>query len=259
MKAVILAGGYGSPWSEALTAPKPMTEIGGMPILWHIMKCYAHWGIADFVICCGDKGHAIKEFFANYYLRTADLRVDLHRRCTDIIRPPSEPWTVTLVDTGENSGTGGRLRRVREFIGGETFCFTYGDGVSDVNIPQVIAFHKQQRTCATLTAVRPTARFGAFDLPDDQTHVHWFKVKHASEEPWVSGGFFILEPTVFDYIADDAVMWEAGPMEQLAGQGQLTAFKHDGFWCRMDHPSDKRKLEALWASGKAPWKVWSDN
>jgi len=257
LKAVILAGGYGTRLAEETTIrPKPMVEIGGMPILWHIMKIYSHWGISDFIICCGYKGYMIKEFFANYHLRTCDLRVDMRTGRAEVLGSSAEPWTVTLVDTGERSGTGGRLRRVREFVGNETFCFTYGDGVSNLDVRETIAFHKRQGVKATLTAIQPPGRFGAFDLPDGETHVHWFKEKHVSEQTWVNGGFFVLEPSTFDYIADDTIMWEAEPMERLANEGQLAAFKHSGFWRCMDHLSDKMKLEELWASGQAPWKVW---
>jgi glucose-1-phosphate cytidylyltransferase len=257
LKAVILAGGYGTRLAEETTIrPKPMVEIGGMPILWHIMKIYSHWGINDFIVCCGYKGYMIKEFFANYHLRTCDLRVDMRRGRTEVIGSPAEPWTVTLVDTGEKSGTGGRLRRVRDLVGNETFCFTYGDGVSNVNIRESIVFHRQQGVQATLTAVQPPGRFGAFDLPDKETRVRWFKEKHASEQTWVNGGFFVLEPSVFDSISGDPVMWEAEPMESLAARGQLAAFKHGGFWRCMDHLSDKVHLEELWASGKAPWRLW---
>jgi glucose-1-phosphate cytidylyltransferase len=260
VKAVILAGGYGTRLAEETTIrPKPMVEIGGMPILWHIMKIYSHWGINDFIICCGYKGYMIKEFFANYRFRTCDLRVDMRQGRTDIIGSPAEPWTVTLVDTGEKTGTGGRLLRVREHVGRETFCFTYGDGVSNVNVPQTIAFHRREGVKATLTAIQPPGRFGAFDLPDNHTRVSWFKEKHASEQTWVNGGFFVLEPSVLDYIATDATMWEAEPMERLAAEGQLAAYKHEGFWRCMDHLSDKVHLEDVWASGKAPWKVWSSD
>ncbi len=257
MKAVILAGGFGTRLSEeTVVRPKPLIEIGGRPILWHIMKIYSAHGINDFVVCCGYKGHMIKDYFVNHALYNGDVRVNLRSRQVEILRADAEPWSVTLVDTGEQTGTGGRLRRVREHIGNEPFCFTYGDGVTDANIGDTIAFHKRHGMLATLLAVEPPGRFGAFDLPDSEIHVRWFKEKKRGDVGWVNGGFFILEPKVMDFIHDDAVMWEAAPMESLATSGQLAAYKHAGFWHCMDHMRDKSKLEELWASGKAPWKVW---
>lgn len=257
MKAVILAGGYGTRLAEETTIrPKPMVEIGGMPILWHIMKSYAAWDITDFIICCGYKGYMIKDFFAHYFLHSSDLRIDMRNNKMDIIGRKQEPWTVTLVDTGERTGTGGRLLRVKDLVGSERFCFTYGDGVSDINLRDSIDFHEKHKVKATLTAIQPPGRFGAFELPDNESRVRWFKEKHASESTWVNGGFFVLEPSVFDYIGGDSVMWEAEPMERLAEEGQLAAYKHRGFWRCMDHLSDKVQLEDLWSSGKAPWKKW---
>jgi glucose-1-phosphate cytidylyltransferase len=257
MKAVILAGGFGTRLSEeTVVRPKPMIEIGGKPILWHIMKIYSAHGINDFIVCCGYKGHMIKEYFVNYALHNGDMRVNLRSHQVELLRVDAEPWTVTLVDTGEQTGTGGRLRRVREHIGNEPFCFTYGDGVTDANITDVLAFHRRHELIATLLAVEPPGRFGSFDLPDTEIHVRWFKEKKRGDIGWVNGGFFILEPKAFDYIRDDSVMWEAEPMETLATGGQLAAYKHAGFWHCMDHMRDKMRLDELWASGKAPWKVW---
>jgi glucose-1-phosphate cytidylyltransferase len=257
MKAVILAGGFGTRLSEeTVVRPKPMIEIGGKPILWHIMKIYSAHGINDFIVCCGYKGHMIKEYFVNYSLHNGDMRVNLRSQKVELLRVDAEPWTVTLVDTGEQTGTGGRLRRVREHIGNEPFCFTYGDGVTDANITDNLAFHRRHGLVATLLAVEPPGRFGSFDLPDTEIHVRWFKEKKRGDVGWVNGGFFILEPKAFDYIRDDSVMWEAEPMETLAASGQLAAYKHAGFWHCMDHMRDKMRLDDLWASGKAPWKVW---
>lgn len=258
MKAVILAGGYGSRMSEETTVrPKPMVEIGDRPILWHIMKLYSAYGVNDFVICLGYKGWMIKDYFVNYHLLTCDMRVDLARNSTAIIRGCSEPWTVTLVDTGQDTQTGGRMKRVREFVGDETFCMTYGDGVCDVDLSRVLAFHRAEKALATVTAVQPPGRFGYFDLRGGQTKVASFKEKPQGEGAWVNGGFFVLEPAVFDYIEDDATRWEIEPLERLASERQLAAFKHAGFWQCMDHLRDKVYLDTLWSSGQAPWKVWT--
>jgi glucose-1-phosphate cytidylyltransferase len=257
MKAVILAGGLGTRLSEETAIkPKPMVEVGGQPILWHIMKIYSAHGINDFVICCGYKGYVIKEFFANYFLRMSNVTFDMCTNRMDVHTGNAEPWRVTLVDTGENTLTGGRLKRVREHIGNETFCFTYGDGVSDVNITELIKFHQGQGTLATLTAVQPPGRFGAIVLGKEQTRISAFQEKPDGDGAYINGGYFVLEPEVIDYIADDSTTWEQEPLQKLAHNEQLSAFKHDGFWQPMDTLKDKNYLEKLWQSGKAPWKAW---
>lgn len=257
MKAVILAGGLGTRLSEETTVrPKPMVEVGNQPILWHILKTYSSHGINDFIICCGYKGYVIKEFFANYFLRMSDVTFDMRFNQMSIHSGYAEPWRVTLVDTGESTMTGGRLRRVREHIGNETFCFTYGDGVSDVNITELIAFHKAQGTLATLTAVRPPGRFGVISLDAGDTKIHQFQEKPEGDGAWINGGYFVLEPTVIDFIAGDDTTWEQEPLKKLAELGQLSAYRHTGFWQPMDTLRDKNYLESLWQSGKAPWKCW---
>ncbi|MDL1975131.1 MAG: glucose-1-phosphate cytidylyltransferase [Deltaproteobacteria bacterium] len=257
MKAVILAGGFGTRLSEETgVKPKPMVEIGGKPILWHIMKIYSTHGINDFVICCGYKGYMIKEYFANYYLQSSDITFDLRNNKTDVHQNGTEPWKVTLVDTGGKSMTGGRLKRVKEYIGDETFCLTYGDGVTDLNINELVDFHRKQKTLATLTAVQPPGRFGAFNLDRNQDKIPTFKEKPQGDGAWINGGFFVLEPGVMDYISGDSTVWEGEPMEKLAEGGMLSAYRHRGFWHPMDTLRDKNKLEGLWKSGKAPWKRW---
>lgn len=257
MKAVILAGGYGTRISEESSIkPKPMVEIGSRPILWHIMKIYSAYGIHDFIICCGYKGYMIKEYFANYFLHVADITFDIQNNRMDIHQNKAEPWSVTLVDTGEETMTGGRLKRVREYIGDETFCLTYGDGVSDVNIQNLIAFHRENKALATVTAVQPPGRFGAFTLKEDQYRIAAFREKPHGDGAWVNGGYFVLEPEVIGYIKNDATTWEQEPMVQLAKEGQLLAYKHEGFWQPMDTLRDKKVLEDLWNSGAPPWKVW---
>ncbi|BAU41544.1 glucose-1-phosphate cytidylyltransferase [Leptolyngbya sp. O-77] len=257
MKAVILAGGLGTRLSEETTVkPKPMVEIGGQPILWHIMKIYSAHGINDFIICCGYKGYVIKEYFANYFLRMSDVTFDMRFNQMNIHSGYAEPWRVTLVDTGDNSMTGGRLRRVREHIGNETFCFTYGDGVSDVNITELVEFHRQQSTLATLTAVQPQGRFGAIALGEEQTKITQFHEKPVGDGAWINGGYFVLEPEVIDYVEDDSTVWEQEPLQKLAHMGQLSAYKHAGFWQPMDTLKDKNYLDELWKKGKAPWKTW---
>jgi glucose-1-phosphate cytidylyltransferase len=257
MKSVILAGGYGSRLSEETTVrPKPMVEIGGKPILWHIMKIYEAHGITDFIICCGYKGDMIKEYFADYFLHASDLRFDLKNNKMEVLNCHAEPWTVTLVDTGLETATGGRLRQVASYLGDEAFCFTYGDGVSDVHIRDVIAFHREQGVLVTVTAVQPPARFGALVFDESGTRVRRFKEKQSGSESWVNGGFFVIEPAAIEYITEDAQMWEFAPLERLAQEGQLAAFRHDGFWRCMDHLSDKVQLEGMWDSGAPPWKVW---
>ena len=257
MKAVILAGGYGTRISEeSAVRPKPMVEIGGKPILWHIMKIYAAHGINDFVICCGYKGYMIKEYFANYFLRTADVTFDMRDNTMQVHHTTTEPWQVTVVDTGEKTMTGGRIRRVERYLGGETFCLTYGDGVGDVDIGALLEFHRAQGRHATLTAVQPPGRFGAFVLSEDQHRIESFKEKPHGDGAWVSGGFFVLEPQALAYIAGDETVWEREPMERLAHDGQLAAFRHPGFWQPMDTLRDRNYLEELWQTGRAPWKVW---
>ena len=256
MKAVILAGGLGTRISEETsTRPKPMVEIGGRPILWHIMKIYSAHGINDFVICCGYKGYMIKEYFANYFLHMSDVTFDIANNKMEVHQKYAEPWRVTLVDTGEDTMTGGRLRRVVDYIKNEeAFCLTYGDGVSDVNITELIAFHEAQKVKATLTAVIPPGRFGALDLVDNK--VNSFREKPKGDGGMINGGFFVLSPKVIEYITGDEILWEQGPLERLAKEGGLAAFQHHGFWQPMDTLRDKQHLEELWQSGRAPWKVW---
>lgn len=257
MKAVILAGGFGTRISEeSAVKPKPMIEIGEKPILWHIMKIYSTHGINDFIVCCGYKGYSIKEYFANYYLHGADVTFDLAKRSVEIHHDSSEPWRITCVETGLSTMTGGRLRRVRQHLDDETFCMTYGDGVSDVNISDLVAFHRKQNTLGTLTAVQPPGRFGAFTLEAEDTKVPHFREKPVGDGAWINGGYFVLEPGVLDYIEGDATVFERGPMEKLSQEGQLSAFKHYGFWQPMDTLRDKNVLEEHWQSGKAPWKMW---
>lgn len=257
MKAVILAGGLGTRLSEETSIkPKPMVEVGGYPIIWHIMKIYSAHGINDFIVCCGYKGYVIKEYFANYFLHMSDVTFDLRYNQMNVHNGNAEPWKVTLIDTGASTMTGGRLKRVREYIGSEPFCFTYGDGVSDVNITKLIEFHKEQGTLATLTAVKPPGRFGAIALHEGQTAISSFAEKADGDEAYVNGGYFVLDPQVIDFIADDSIMWEHEPLTKLAEMGHLSAYRHGGFWQPMDTLRDKNKLEELWATGQAPWKVW---
>ncbi len=257
MKAVILAGGLGTRLSEETAIkPKPMVEVGGQPILWHIMKIYSAHNINEFIICCGYKGYLIKEYFANYFLRMSDVTFDMRTNRMDVHAGNAEPWRVTLIDTGESTLTGGRLKRVREHIGNETFCFTYGDGVSNINITQLVQFHQAQGTLATLTAVQPPGRFGAIALAQGQTLISSFHEKPEGDGAYINGGYFVLEPEVIDYIADDTTTWEQEPLKKLAHLGQLSAYKHDGFWQPMDTLKDKNYLEELWARQQAPWKVW---
>ena len=256
MKAVILAGGLGTRISEETsTRPKPMVEIGGKPILWHIMKSYSHHGINDFVICCGYKGYVIKEYFANYFLHMSDVTFDMTNNSMQVHQRNAEPWKVTLVDTGDETLTGGRVKRIADYVKDEeAFCLTYGDGVGDVDITKLIAFHKAQKVKATLTAVFPPGRFGALDLQNDK--VQNFREKPKGDGALINGGFFVLSPDVIDYIDGDETIWEREPMERLAKEGEMAAFSHNGFWQPMDTLRDKVHLEELWDSGKAPWKVW---
>jgi glucose-1-phosphate cytidylyltransferase len=256
MKAVILAGGLGTRISEETdTKPKPMVEIGGKPILWHIMKIYSAHGVNDFVICCGYKGYQIKEYFANYFLYMSDVTFDMSKNTMEVHQRSAEPWRVTLVDTGESTMTGGRLKRVADHIKDEeAFCLTYGDGVSDVNITDLIAFHKAQKVKATLTATLPPGRFGALQF--NGTKVNQFMEKPQGDGAMINGGFFVLSPDVLHYLGGDETIWERAPLETLAREGQLAAYQHTGFWQPMDTLRDKTHLEELWASGQAPWKVW---
>lgn len=257
MKAVILAGGFGTRISEeSAVKPKPMIEIGNRPILWHIMKSYSAHGINDFVILCGYKGHLIKDYFANYHLHTSDVTYDLKNQETIIHRNDSEPWRVTCVDTGESTMTGGRLKRAAKYIGDDTFCLTYGDGVSNVDIGASIAFHEAHGKLATLTAVQPTGRFGVFTLHSDSDAVESFHEKPKGDGAWVNGGYFVLEPGVLEHIGDDSSVWEREPMEELSKLGQLQAWKHAGFWQPMDTLRDKMLLDELLAKGNAPWIIW---
>jgi glucose-1-phosphate cytidylyltransferase len=255
MKVVILAGGFGTRISEEThLKPKPMIEIGGKPILWHIMKIYSAYGLTEFVICLGYKGYIIKEYFANYFLHTSDVTFDLSKNSMITHRRSSEPWRVTLIDTGENTQTGGRLRRVREYLGEDDFCFTYGDGVANVDIKALIAFHRAQKVLATVTAVQPPGRFGMLTLTDKK--ILGFREKPDGDGGWINGGFFVLSPRVVDYIEGDDTVWERGPLERLASEKQLAAHVHNGFWQPMDHLRDRQHLESLWTGGQAPWKVW---
>ncbi len=259
MKTVILAGGYGTRISEESSIrPKPMVEIGEKPILWHIMKIYSAYGINDFIICCGYKSYMIKEYFANYFLHMSDVTFDMKNNKMEVHTNGVEPWKVTLVDTGEGTMTGGRLRRVKDYLDNETFCFTYGDGVGNVDIKRLIDFHRKQKTLATLTAVQPPGRFGAFNLGHDEGKVATFKEKPQGDGAWINGGFFVLEPAVIDYIHGDSTTWEKEPWEKLAEAGMVSAYKHYGFWQPMDTLRDKNVLEDMWHSGEAPWKVWQD-
>lgn len=257
MKAVILAGGLGTRLSEETAVkPKPMVEIGGRPILWHIMKLYSAHGINEFIICCGYKGFVIKEYFANYFLHMSDVTFDMRFNQMNVHFGYAEPWRVTLVDTGEKTMTGGRLKRVREHIGNETFCFTYGDGVSNVDITAAVEFHKQQKTLATLTATQPPGRFGVIRLDAEENKISNFREKPSGDGAWINGGYFVLEPEVIDFIADDTTVWEQEPLIALAEKGELSAYRHTGFWQPMDTLRDRQVLEEMWKNGNAPWKVW---
>lgn len=257
MKAVILAGGLGTRLSEETsTRPKPMVEVGGRPILWHIMKMYSNHGVNEFIICCGYKGYFIKEYFANYFLHMSDVTFDMSSNEMIVHKERAEAWRVTLVDTGDNSMTGGRLRRVKEFLDGDrTFCFTYGDGVSDVDIGRLIKFHEQHGRLATLTGVYPPGRFGALEIENEQ--INSFVEKPQGDGGMINGGFFVLDSSVIDLIDDDSTVWEQEPLKELARQKQLMSYEHKGFWQPMDTLRDKAVLEELWTSGTAPWKTWS--
>jgi glucose-1-phosphate cytidylyltransferase len=257
MKVVIFAGGFGTRLSEETAVlPKPLVEIGGMPILWHIMKIYAAHGLTDFVICCGYKGHLIKRYFLDFFHRSSDLTIDLATNTVEVRRAATEPWRVTLADTGLETMTGGRLKRARDYIGDETFCLTYGDGVSDIDISELIAFHRAQGALATVTAVRQPGRFGALDLAPDSTRVNGFREKSALDGNLINGGFFVCEPGVIELVAGDATVWEEEPLRALVTKGELAVYHHGGFWQNMDTLRDRHLLQDMWESGKAPWKIW---
>jgi len=255
MKAVILAGGLGTRLSEETSLkPKPMVEIGGRPILWHVMKIYADHGVNEFVVCAGYKGYIIKEYFANYFLHMSDVTFDMKNNTMEVHRKKAEPWRVTIVDTGDNTMTGGRIKRIQEYIGDETFCCTYGDGVGNIDITKLVENHYASGNKATLTGVQPPGRFGALQISDGK--VNSFQEKPEGDGAWINGGFFALEPDVFDYISDDKSIWEREPLEKLAAKGELGIYKHKGFWRPMDTLRDKQELERLWSEGSAPWKTW---
>jgi len=256
MKAVILAGGYGTRISEETAVrPKPMIEIGGKPIIWHIMKIYSSHNINDFIICLGYKGYVIKEYFANYFLHTSDVTFDMTNNKMEVHQNSAEPWKITLVETGEKTMTGGRLKRVSDYLNpNEDFCFTYGDGVANVDVSALVAYHKNQKSMATLTAIQPPGRFGSLHLQDEK--ILGFKEKPQGDGGWINGGFFVLSPKALDYISEDSTIWEKDPLEQLSKENQLSAFFHKGFWHPMDTLRDKNYLEELWAAEKAPWKIW---
>ena len=255
MKAVLLAGGLGTRLSEEThLKPKPMVEIGGRPILWHIMKTYSAHGVNEFIICAGYRSYVIKEYFANYFLHMSDVTFDMQDNTMEVHKKRTEPWKVTIVDTGEETMTGGRLKRVKDYIGDETFCFTYGDGVGDVDIRKTIELHRQAQRKATLTAVQPPGRYGALGIDGDR--ITQFQEKPEGDGAWINGGFFVLEPSAIDYISGDSMSWERDPLERLAAEKQLTVYKHKGFWRPMDTLRDKMQLEEMWEAGKAPWKIW---
>lgn len=257
MKVVILAGGYGTRISEeSATRPKPMVEIGGMPILWHIMKGYLAYGLSEFVICCGYKGHVIKEWFSTYSLRASDVTFDMAAQTVEYHSCNAERWRVTLIDTGDGTMTGGRIKRIAPYVGKEPFCLTYGDGVSDVDIGRLVEFHRTGDALVTMTAVQPEGRFGAFVLKDEASRIEHFREKPKGDGAWINGGFFVLDPAIFDYIEGDATVWEQEPLTRLAAEGQVAAFRHSGFWLAMDTLRDRNVLEELWSSGAAPWKRW---
>jgi len=257
MKVVILAGGLGTRLSEETDLkPKPMVEIGGRPILWHIMKIYSAHGFNEFIICCGYKGYMIKEYFTNYFIHQADVTVDLGKNSVEVHRSKAEPWKITMVDTGLHTMTGGRIKRVEEYIDGKTFMLTYGDGVTNLDIKALLNFHRQNNRMATVTAVQPTGRFGAIDLGDEYL-VRSFTEKPKDSGAWINGGFFVLEPGIFSYLTEgDKTVWEQAPLEKLAREGQLSAFRHTGFWRPMDTLRDRTDLENMWNTGRAEWKIW---
>ncbi|WP_316810268.1 glucose-1-phosphate cytidylyltransferase [Pedobacter heparinus] len=256
MKVVLLAGGLGTRLSEeTVLKPKPMVEIGGMPILWHIMKIYSSHGFNDFVICLGYKGYIVKEYFANYFLHRSDVTIDLADNSINVHNSHAEPWKITLVDTGVDSMTGGRIKRIKQHIGNETFMLTYGDGVGSIDVTKLVEFHKQKGKFCTVTSVQPSGRFGALNI-GDQSEVHSFLEKPKGDGSWINGGFFVCEPEIFDYIEGDHTTWEREPMERIASEGQMVAFRHEGFWKPMDTLRDKHELEEDWNNGVAKWKNW---
>jgi len=255
MKVVLLAGGFGSRLSEETTVkPKPMVEIGGKPILWHIMKIYSHYGINEFVICCGYKGYLIKEYFANYFLHMSDVTFDIKNNKMEVHKKSAEPWKVTLIDTGLSTMTGGRLKRAEKYVNDSTFCFTYGDGLADINITDLIKYHKEKKKIATVTAVQQRGKFGNIEMENEL--VKHFKEKPIGDGNWINGGFFVLEPQVFDYLKDENTVWEREPLEKLSTDNQLCAYKHTGFWHAMDTLRDRVELEEMWNTRKAMWKKW---
>ena len=255
MKAVILAGGFGTRISEETDVkPKPMIEIGGMPLLWHIMKSYSSYGINEFVICCGYKGYVVKEYFANYFLHMSDVTFDMKNNKMEVNQKFAESWKVTLVDTGLNTMTGGRLKKIQKYLDNETFCFTYGDGLADIDLKKLINFHKKNNSFATLTAVQPPGKYGALNLKKNK--VTKFEEKPAGDGSWINGGFFVLEPEIFNYLKNDSTVWEKEPLEKMAKQNKVAAYKHSGFWQALDTLRDKNHLQSLWDSNKAPWKIW---
>ena len=257
MKVVILAGGYGTRLSEETRVkPKPMVEIGNYPILWHIMKIYSAHGLNEFVICLGYRGETIKQYFANFFLNHSDVTFDLQNREMYVHRSTIDPWCVTLVDTGEKSMTGGRIKRIRDYINNETFCLTYGDGVSDINITELVKFHRKQKSIATLTAVQPPGRFGVFTLEEGSDKILDFQEKVNHKTAWINGGFFVLEPEIFDYIEGDDTVWEQRPMQKLSQEGRLHAYRHAGYWQNMDTLRDLEVLQEQWRSDNPPWKIW---
>jgi glucose-1-phosphate cytidylyltransferase len=256
MKVVLLAGGLGTRLSEETgVKPKPMVEVGGMPILWHIMKIYSSYGFNEFIVCLGYKGYVIKEYFANYFLHKSDVTIDLKNNGLTIHDSQAEPWKITLVDTGDSSMTGGRIKRIQQHINNETFMFTYGDGLGDVNIAELLEFHKKRNKICTVTSVQPSGRFGALNILDDD-QVHSFMEKPKGDGSWINGGYFVCEPQVFDYIEGDNTIWEQDPMEKLASDGQMVAYKHHNFWRPMDTLKDKFDLNDMWNANQAPWKIW---
>lgn len=255
MKVVILAGGFGTRLSEeTILKPKPMVEIGGKPIIWHIMKIYSHFGYNEFIICLGYKGYMIKEYFANYFRHESDITIDFQNNTTEVHNSSAEPWKVTLIDTGVETMTGGRVKRIRKYTEGKPFLLTYGDGVGEVNIEELVTFHQSQKKLITVTAVQPTGRFGALNI--DGGKVSSFLEKPKGDGAWINGGFFVCEPGVFEYLSGDSCVFEKEPMENLAKDGQMVAYKHSGFWKPMDTLRDKQELESFWESGKAAWKLW---
>jgi len=257
MKAVILAGGFGTRLTEETgVKPKPMVEIGDKPILWHIMKIYSSAGIDDFIICLGYKGYVIKDYFATYALHMSDITFDLRSNDSKVHQNSTEPWRVTLVNTGEKTMTGGRIKRIKDYIGDETFCLTYGDGVTDLDIKKLIAFHKEQKALVTLTAVQPPGRFGVFSLEDDQILISKFREKPQGDGAWINGGFFVVEPEAINYIKDDSMVWEQEPLVKIARNNMLAAYRHYGYWQNMDTLRDKNVLEQLWQNNNPPWKIW---